>query len=63
MIISIKEYMVHRIFNKALIHTYIHIYILVVLLHWHEDMDIEYNGPKTMDGSSYSQAITADFQD
>ena len=59
----------HRIFNKALIHKYIYIcihiciYILVVLLHWHEDMDIEYNGPKTMDGSSYSQAITADFQD
>lgn len=49
----------HRIFNKALIY----IYILVVLLHWHEDMDIKYNGPKTMDGSSYFQAMTVDFKD
>ena len=37
--------------------------MLVVLFHWHEDMDIKYNGPKTKDGTSYFQAMTVDFKD
>ena len=37
--------------------------MLVVLFHWHEDMGIKYNGPKTMDDSGYSQAITVGFKD